>query len=68
MALAMLDKKSRCKKQIIPVQHVDKVMWGKEEEVASSSIMKLLMKTSFLFPALWKFRPEEAAVEIKRHP
>lgn len=47
MALAVLDNKGRCKKQIIPVQDVDKVMWGKEEEVASSSTVKLLRKANF---------------------
>lgn len=68
MAFAMLDKKGRCKKQIILVQHVGKVMWGKEEEVALSSTVKLLTKAHFLFPDLWKARPEEAAVETKRYP
>lgn len=64
MALATLDKKGRCKKQNITVQHMYKTMWGQRgksdfklySEIADEGCLSL-----FCFVE----RPEEVIVGIK---
>lgn len=64
MAFAMLDKKGRCKKQDIAIQHMYKMMWGqsgKSDFKLSSEIVDDGCLSLFCFAK----RPEEVIVGIK---